>query len=106
MQISFGIDGETKFLKVMYEVLFSNSFKKDYKRIKKRGYNLLLLTEVFDQLVDRGCVDSLFFPHKLVGNYVGCWECHIQADWLFIWKIDENSKLIQLIATGTHSDLF
>ena len=90
----------------MYEIEFSNSFKKDYKRVKKRGYNLPLLSEVFGQLIEKGCVDNVFRPHKLVGNYAGCWECHIQPDWLLIWKIDENSKLIKLIATGTHSDLF
>ena len=90
----------------MYEIIYSNSFKKDYKRIKKRGYNLLLLSEVFGQLIEKGCVDNVYRPHKLVGNYVGCWECHIQADWLLVSEIDENLKLIKLIATGTHSDLF
>jgi len=90
----------------MYEIIFSNSFKKDYKRIKKRGYDLFLLPEIFGQLIEKGCVENIYRPHKLVGNYSGCWECHIQADWLLIWEIDENSKLINLIATGTHSDLF
>ena len=90
----------------MYEIVFSSSFKKDFKRIKKRGYDLLLLLEVFEQLINKGVVNSIYSPHKLVGNYAGCWECHIQADWLLVWEIDENSKLIKLIATGTHSDLF
>ena len=90
----------------MYEIEFSNSFKKDYKRVKKRGYNLPLLLEVFSQLIEEGYVDCVYRPHKLVGNYAGCWECHIKPDWLLIWKIDENSKLITLVATGTHSDLF
>ena len=91
---------------MMYEIVFSNSFKKDFKRMKKRGYNLFLLTEVFGQLIEKGSVDEVYRAHKLIGNYVGCWECHIQADWLLVWEIDENSKLIKLIATGTHSDLF
>jgi mRNA interferase YafQ len=90
----------------MYEIVFSNSFKKDYKRIRKRGYNLSLLSEIFDQLINKGCVDNTFYPHKLIGNYAGYWECHIQTDWLLVWEIDETAKLIKLIATGTHSDLF
>jgi mRNA interferase YafQ len=90
----------------MYEIVFSSSFKRDYKRIKRRGYDLNLLAEVFGQLIAKGHVDSLFHPHKLVGNYAGCWECHLQADWLLVWKVEEGSKVIQLIATGTHSDLF
>ena len=90
----------------MYEIVFSKSFKKDYKRIKKRGYSMFLLTEVFDRLIKKGCVESKFNPHKLSGNYAGCWECHIQPDWLLVWEVEEATKLIKLIATGTHSDLF
>jgi mRNA interferase YafQ len=90
----------------MYEIVFSNSFKKDYKLIEKRGYDLSLLFEVFGQLIEKGYVDSIYRPHKLAGNYAKYWECHIQSDWLLVWKIDETSRLIKLIATGTHSDLF
>jgi len=90
----------------MYEIEFSNSFKKDYKLIKKRGYDLSKLHEIFKQLIEKGNVDAEFLPHKLVGNYSGCWECHIQGDWLLIWEIDKNVKSVRLIATGTHSDIF
>ena len=90
----------------MYEIVFSNSFKKDYKRIKKRGYNLSLLSEIFGQLIEKGCVDAKYYPHKLVGNYTKCWECHVQTDWLLIWEMDEKLSIIKLVATGTHEDLF
>jgi mRNA interferase YafQ len=90
----------------MYEIEFSNSFKKDYKLVKKRGYNLSKLHEVFKQLIEKGSVDAEYAPHKLVGNYAGYWECHIQGDWLLVWEIDRESKIVKLIATGTHSDLF
>jgi len=90
----------------MYEIEFSNSFKKDYKLIKKRGYNLSKLHVVFKQLIEKGNVDAEYLPHKLVGNYAGYWECHIQDDWLLIWEIDKQLKVVRLIATGTHSDLF
>lgn len=90
----------------MYEIEFSNNFKKDYKRIEKRGYNLSLLLEVFGQLIEKGNVDITYRPHKLIGNYVGYWECHIQADWLLIWNTDEELNVVRLIATGTRSDLF
>ena len=90
----------------MYEIEYSNSFKKDYKLIKKRNYDLSKLHEVFKQLIENGNVDAEYLPHKLVGNYAGCWECHIQGDWLLVWKIDKDLKIVKLIATGTHSDLF
>ena len=90
----------------MYEIEFSNSFKKDYKLIKKRGYNLSKLHEAFRQLIEKGNVDAKYFPHKLVGSYASYWECHIQGDWLLVWEIDKELKVVRLIATGTHSDLF
>ena len=90
----------------MYEIEYSNSFKKDYKLIKKRGYDLSKLHDVFKQLIENGHVTAEYFPHKLVGNYIGYWECHIESDWLLIWEIDKKLKVVRLIATGTHSDLF
>ena len=90
----------------MYEVEYTNSFKKNYKRALRRGYNESLLFEIIEQLIEIGQVDLKHKPHKLSGKYRGYWECHIQPDWLLIWDIDEDEKLISLLYTGTHSDLF
>nr|WP_265101273.1 type II toxin-antitoxin system YafQ family toxin [Magnetococcus marinus] len=46
-----------------------------------------------------------FVPHRLTGNWDGCWECHIESDWLLIW-VDEQEETIILTRLGTHSDLF
>ena len=90
----------------MYEVEYTNSFKKDYKRALKRGCNESFLFEIIGQLIETGQVDLKHKPHKLSGKYSGYWECHIQPDWLLIWDTDEDEKLISLLYTGTHSDLF
>jgi mRNA interferase YafQ len=90
----------------MYEIEYTNSFKKDYKRIKKRGYEESLLFQLLEQLMKSGNVDKMYKPHKVWGKYNGYWECHIQPDWLLIWEIDEQEKRIILHYTGTHSDLF
>ena len=45
-------------------------------------------------------------PHPIKGNYKGCMECHIQSDWLLIWKQDDNKLELIMVDTGTHSDLF
>ena len=45
-------------------------------------------------------------PHKLKGNYVHHWEGHIESDWLIVWLVDEENKIVTLVRTGTHSDLF
>lgn len=90
----------------MYKVVATNRFKKDFKKSLKRGLKEDLLKEVVLLLGNKGKLPSKYKPHKLSGNYVGTWECHIQPDWLLIWEQNEEIKLISLIRTGTHSDLF
>lgn len=90
----------------MYQLNTTKQFTKDYKLCKKRGLNIILLTEIFNQLQEYGKIHTQFKPHKLGGNYAGFWECHIQSDWLLIWLQDDKNKIIELTRTGTHSDLF
>ena len=89
-----------------FSLISENSFKKDYKRCKKRNYNLPLLHEVMGILQKKGKLSSKYKPHKLSGNYKGRWECHVKPDWLLIWRQDDELKEIFLERTGTHSDLF
>ena len=90
----------------MYELRQTSSFKKDLKLAKKRGLQMQLLDEVVTLLVTTGRLPSSYKQHKLKGQYDGLWECHIQPDWLLIWDQSEEIRLISLIRTGTHSDLF
>jgi mRNA interferase YafQ len=90
----------------MYQLEITTKFKKDNKLAKKRGLDQKLLLEVIDLLVEKGELPKKYKAHKLVGNYKGYWECHIQADWLLIWDQNETIKLITLFRTGSHSDLF
>lgn len=61
---------------------------------------------IFSQLETTGKVPVKNKPHKLVGDYNGFWECHIQPDRLLIWFQNDEAKVIELTGTGTHSDLF
>lgn len=90
----------------MYSIKATNKFKKDFKLCEKRNYNFLLFDEVFDLLTDFGKLPTKNKPHILSGNYSGHWECHIKPDWLLIWLQDDENKIITLVRTGTHSDLF
>lgn len=90
----------------MFTLHYTGSFIRDVKRIKKRTYNTQLLSEILFSIESDGNVPTKFKPHKLSGNYFDCWECHIKSDWLLIWRKDEIRKEIQLVRTGTHSDLF
>ena len=90
----------------MYVIKTTNRFKKDFKLCEKRNYDFSFFDEVFDLLMEFGKLPAKNKPHLLSGNYSGYWECHIKPDWLLIWLQDEELKIITLVRTGTHSDLF
>ena len=90
----------------MLEVVLSNRFKKDLKLAAKRGYNLDLLENVVDTLARGEKLTEKFIDHELIGNYSGFRECHIQSDWLLVYRIENSELILFLSRTGTHSDLF
>lgn len=90
----------------MLKIRYSSQFKKDYKAIKKRGYNISLLEETIEFLINRKELPERYKDHQLIGNYKGYRECHILPDWLLIYKIEEDILTLALTRTGIHSDLF
>lgn len=90
----------------MLRLVTTTKFRKDYKRIKKRGYALSLLENVLDTLQREETLDQKYKDHALVGNYIGFRECHIQSDWLLIYAINTSELILAASRTGTHSDLF
>ena len=90
----------------MLKIVSSNQFKKDLKRAKKRGFNFDLLIEVVNMLADHQGLPERYRDHNLVGDYSGIRECHIQPDWILIYRIDSDQLELFLFRTGTHSDLF
>ena len=80
------------------------SFTKDQEKSKKRGKDLKKLQDVVSFLIEESPLPPKNRNHKLKGNCVGCWECHIEPDWLLIYQKTESE--IRLIAMGSHSDLF
>lgn len=90
----------------MFKAHFHTQFKKDYKKIIKRNKDITKLEEVMEQLITEQELTERFKDHQLAGNYVGYRECHIESDWLLIYKIDKDENIIFFVRTGTHSDLF
>ena len=90
----------------MYQVINTSQFEKDYKKCKKKNLQIELLNEIIIAIAGNKILAPKYKLHKLIGEYKNCWECHIQPDWLLIWQVDERNKVIQLVRTGTHSDLF
>lgn len=90
----------------MYQVVYTNAFKKDTKRCQKRGYDLELLKEAIRILAKNGQLPTTYRPHKLSGDYANCWEAHIKGDWLLVWLQNDNELTLIFTGTGTHSDIF
>lgn len=90
----------------MYEIEYTNSFKRSFKKCLKRGLDSHVFETALRILVEKGSLPQNYKPHKLSGKYRGLWECHLQPDWLLIWFQDDDKLILQLIDTGTHSDLF
>ena len=90
----------------MLDVVFSNQFKRDLKQAEKRGYDLSLLEPVIDRLVNGIQLPKKYKDHSLKGEYSEFRECHIQPDWLLVYRIENDKLMLFLSRTGTHSDLF
>ena len=90
----------------MLKLVTTGQFRRDYKRIKKRGYDISMLEKVIDLLLNEQPLDEKFKDHNLIGNYAGFRECHIASDWLLIYTADKKRLLLTASRTGTHADLF
>ncbi|MBD5548633.1 MAG: type II toxin-antitoxin system YafQ family toxin [Lachnospiraceae bacterium] len=90
----------------MLELVTTGQFRKDYKRVKKRGYDMGMLEEVIDLLLKEQPLDERYWDHGLIGNYEGFCECHILPDWLLIYAKDKEQLILTASRTGTHADLF
>lgn len=90
----------------MLDIYYRSRFKKDYAKAVKRGCNPKNFQTVLDLLVHQQKLPPKYCDHPLAGNYHGYRECHIQPDWLLIYKVEEKKLLLTLVRTGTHSDLF
>jgi len=90
----------------MFQLVFTNRFRKDVKLLQKRGFKMDLLKSAIVTLEESGTLPVKNMPHKLSGNYSAFWEAHLSLDWLIIWKVLPDENEIWLTRTGTHADLF
>lgn len=84
----------------------THQYDKDVKLAKKRGLDIDKLIDIVCNLANDEALPANNRDHALAGNYAGCRECHISPDWLLIYEKEAELKLLTLIRTGTHSDLF
>lgn len=90
----------------MLKIVPSNQFKKDLKLARKRGCKIEHLRDVVNTLASEQKLNRKYHDHELAGNYSGFRECHIEPDWLLVYRISQDMLELFLFRTGTHSDLF
>ena len=90
----------------MLDIVPSNQFRKDLKLAKKRGFKIEKLRSVITALAEGKKLEKRCRDHALSGEYSAFRECHIEPDWLLIYRIDEGVLELFLFRTGKHSDLF
>ena len=92
--------------KHVYQVRWTNQYKKDVKLAKKRNYKMEELYSVVRKLAGDEPLEERYHDHNLEGNWAGHRELHIRPDWLLIYQKKEGLLILELSRTGTHSDLF
>lgn len=91
-----------------YDIDFTNVFKKQVKKLEKRGKNLNKLKDVIKKLASDINLEEKYKDHQLVDdkNFRNCRECHIEPDWLLVYQYQNDKLILLLVETGSHSDLF
>jgi len=88
----------------MFEILRTSRFRRDVEKARKRGKDLDCLKRVIVLLAQGRTLPTKYRDHYLRGMFKDCRECHVEPDWLLIYRIEAN--VLQLVRTGSRSDLF
>lgn len=88
------------------DIVWTTQFKKDYRRALKRHLDIELIDNIIRALSRGETLPERNKDHALTGNWEGHRECHIQPDWLLVYRIEDNVLVLTLARTGTHSDVF
>ncbi|NIP38266.1 MAG: type II toxin-antitoxin system YafQ family toxin [Candidatus Dadabacteria bacterium] len=90
----------------MYDIHYSSKFKKDVKRCKKQNKDMDKFKDIHELLINDNDLPLKNKDHELIGNWNGFRECHIEPDWLLIYRRDKKLKILEYARMGSHSDLF
>ena len=91
---------------MIYTVKRTSQFKKDYKAALRRNLDMKLLDDVIAMLANGQTLPQQYKDHPLKGNYKGHRECHIQPDWLLVYRLKKEILVLLLVQTGKHNELF
>lgn len=91
-----------------YSIDYTKNFKKQYDKLKRQGKDVQKLYAVIEKLANAEKLEFNYRNHRLRNNkkYNNCYECHIEPDWLLVYKYEIDELILLLFATGSHSELF
>lgn len=89
-----------------FAILRTTQFRKDWKRMQKRGKDMRRLEAALRVLAEGGKLPPAQRDHALTGDYAGFRECHVEPDWLLVYCYRDDQLILVCARTGTHSDLF
>ena len=94
-------------INTIYEVHTTKKFKKNLKKISKQGKDLTKLEDIVIKLANKEPLDPKYKNHNLVNDkyYKNCGECHIEPDWILIYRYSKNELILLLVNTGSHSEI-
>lgn len=94
-------------INMKYSIDYTTNFKKQYKKIKKQGKDLNKIHSIIEKLANREILEEKYRDHQLIDdkNFKNCRECHIESDWLLIYKYEDENLILLLFATGSHSEI-
>lgn len=90
----------------MLEPILTNMFKKELTLMKRRGKNLAELKAIMELIQDEQLLPPELRDHPLHREYAGKRECHIEDDWVLVYKVRPETKTVTFHRTGNHADLF
>jgi mRNA interferase YafQ len=89
----------------MFEIKRTSAFKKDLKQLIRQGKDLARMQIVVDELAAGRTLDPKYQDHALTGSWKGFRDCHIQPDWVLLYKVEKKALVLTLTRTGTHAEL-
>lgn len=91
----------------MLKIRYTPLFKRDYKKMQKKHYNMEILKQVVELLLNKQdeILKSKYKDHALKGNWKGFRELHLDNDWLLIYKIDNTELTLTMVRTGSHDEI-
>ena len=90
-----------------YQIKYTKEFKKSIKKLTKQGKKIDKLFNIVDKLSKGIPLEIKYRDHALYNDnrFQNCRDCHIEPDWVLIYKYLDENLILLLVNTGSHSEV-